>query len=581
MDAHGQASPTETIVERLATLARSAPDRPAYTFLPRGEGDGTTWTFGELHRQARRVAAHLHGIPPGSRVLLVHPPGLEFLAAFFGCLHAGVIAVPVCPPRANQAFEGLERIALDADACAAVTTPALHERLAGAITGSAALARMAWLTAEAPAGEAGDGPRPSMDAVAYLQYTSGSTGTPKGVMVTHHNLVHNFQAIAEGGGSSPATVAVCWLPLFHDMGLVGSLEVGYAGGHTILLPPLHVLQRPVRWLDAITRFRAERSGSPNFFYDLCARTVTDAERGRLDLSSWEVAVNGAEQVRAETLDRFVEAFGPVGFRREAFRPSYGLAESTVFVTGVRRQSEPVVRCFSGSALAGGSATLTHADAADARRLVGCGRPPRGSAIAIVDPQTHEALPDGKVGEIWTRGASVAAGYWGRPDESPKVFDAALAGGAGARYLRTGDLGFVFEGNLFVTGRLKDLVIIRGTNHDPGDIERTMHRAHRDLEGELGAAFSIERNGEEQLAVVHELRRRPRSDGEAAALVDRIREAIIAGHGIRPHVIRLVRRGTIPRTTSGKVRRHACREQLASGSFDIWAGDNVQEPGTTT
>ncbi len=581
MEAPGQPSQGETIVERLASLARHAPNRPAYTFLPRGEGDGTTWSFADLHRQARRVATHLHGLSPGSRVLLVHPPGLEFLAAFFGCLQAGVIAVPVCPPRANQAFEGLERIALDSDACAALTTTAMRDRLAGPIAESAVLARMAWLTADASAGAADDSPRHSLDAVAYLQYTSGSTGTPKGVMVTHGNVVHNFQAIAEGGGSSPATVAVCWLPLFHDMGLVGSLEVGYAGGHTILLPPLHVLQRPVRWLDAITRFRAERSGSPNFFYDLCARTVTDAERERLDLSSWEVAVNGAEQVRPETLDRFVEAFGPVGFRRAVFRPSYGLAESTVYVTGVRKEPEPVVRCFSGSALTGGCARLVDVDAPDSRRLVGCGRPPRGSSIVIVDPRTREALSDGKIGEIWTRGASVAAGYWARPDESRQVFAVALAGGGDERYLRTGDLGFVFEEDLFVTGRLKDLIIIRGSNHDPGDIERTMNRAHRDLEGELGAAFSIENDGEERLAVVHELRRRPRSDDEAAALVGRIREAIIAGHGIRPYVLLLVKRGTIPRTTSGKVRRHSCREKLASGSFEIWAGDGLQDSRTTS
>lgn len=556
----------DTVITRLRRWVTERPDRPVFSFLPRGEGDAITWTFEELDGAARQVARVLKDtVPPGARVLLVHPPGLEFFAAFFGCLYAGAIAVPVPVLRANSGIEPLERVARDCGAAVALTTAAVLDRLRPRLEASDILNALDWRThGEGQALDASEIADPDPSTVAYLQYTSGSTRTPRGVMITHANLTHNLQAIGHGPGSSPDTIAVCWLPLYHDMGLVGCLEVAYAGGHTILLPPLHALQRPARWLEAISRFRAVRSGGPDFFYDLCARTIRDEERTRLDLSCWEVAVSGAETVRADTIDRFVEVFGPVGFRRSTFRPAYGLAESTVYVTGTAA-SGPRIETVSRASLARGVAVVVPADDPDGRPLVSCGRPGREQHVIIVDPVRREPLPPGHVGEIWTRGPSVAAGYWARPDETRETFDGRLAPENDGPYLRTGDLGFVLDDELFVTGRLKDVIIIRGANHAAEDIEATATAAHPDLAGERCAAVALDIDGEERLVVVHEMRRPPRGES-ASAIVQRVREAVIGEHGIDPARILLVPRGAIPRTTSGKVRRQACRELVQNGTL---------------
>lgn len=575
---HPRAAPS--LVGRLRELAADAPDRPVCTFLPRGEGEGITWSFAQLDAQARRIATRLHEHPAtGVRVLLVHPPGLEFLAAFVGCLYAGAVAVPVPFAGRGGSTELLARLAEDCDAAVALTTPGILERFRRGIRGHSPLNRLRWIdgpdedgtSSEIDAGlDLGTDPDPS--ALAYLQYTSGSTGTPRGVMVSHRNLAHNLRAISHGAGSRTDTVAVCWLPLFHDMGLVGCLEVASAGGHTVLMPPLHALQRPRRWLHAMTRYRASRSGAPNFFYDLCVRTVSDQDRAGLDLRCWDVAVNGGEPVRAETIDRFVEAFGPVGFRRSAFRPSYGLAESTVYVAGAPARTEPVTQAYDAASLTRGLAIPVPPDTPCSRTLVGCGHPHSDQEVVIADPVSGAGVqPEGHIGEIWTRGDSVAQGYWGRPQDTEEIFGATLPNQA-PRYLRTGDLGFILNGELFVTGRLKDLIIIRGTNHAPEDIERTAGAAHRALAGERSAALSMEIDGEEQLVIVHELRRRPPGEAQVTEIWSRVCEAVIAEHGIRPARIVLTGRGTIPRTTSGKVRRQACRELLHTGAIEGFHDD---------
>jgi acyl-CoA synthetase (AMP-forming)/AMP-acid ligase II len=565
-----------TLIDLLRLRARCDPSRTAYTFLRDGENDEVDLTYGELDRRATRTATLLAGmLAPGGRVLLIYPPGLEFLAAFFGCLYAGMVAVPACPPRPNQSLRALESIARDCGARAALTSPRLLDGMRPRWSDGASLARLRWCHLDDPAAD-----RPGWvpaavgaDTVAYLQYTSGSTGLPKGVVVTHGNLIHNLRMIEEAFGHSEATVYVGWLPLFHDMGLVSmALQAAHLGVHCVLLPPLHFLQKPVRWLQAITRYRATSSGAPDFAYDLCVRTIRPEQRDALDLRSWAVAYNAAEPVRSETLGRFAEVFAPCGFRREAFYPCYGLAEATVFVTGGDHAAPPIVRRFGAAALEDGRVVAPPRADSRGRELVGCGRPWLGQRVLIVDPQTRRRCPADRVGEIWVGGPSVARGYWGRPRETRETFAASTADGDDGPFLRTGDLGFVHEGELFITGRLKDVIVIRGGNFYPQDIEATVQRSHPALPPGRGAAFSVELDGEERLVVLQEVRRHGRTALDVPSILEDVREAVAAEHGLRVHALVLIRTGRLPRTTSGKVRRRACRERLHDGTLDVRAAD---------
>ncbi len=533
---------SQTLSALLRDRARETPDR-GYTWLARGEEVAQRLTYADLDRRARAIGAALSGaVRPGERVLLLHPPGLDFVAAFFGCLYAGAIAVPAYPPRSRRADSRLRSIAMDCHPQAVLTTPGLIGRREETVDQVPELASALWIDTE----ELGDRDlafepwAEDAGAIAFLQYTSGSTGTPKGVMVTHANLMHNLERIRVAFGQTPESVVVGWLPLFHDMGLIGNvLEPCYVGCECVLMSPTAFLQRPARWLEAISRFQGTTSGGPNFAYDLCARSIGQEAKERIDLSSWRVAFNGAEPVRHETLGRFAEAFAPCGFRPESFAPCYGLAESTLLVASARGMSkEP---------------------------LVSCGALPEGDETRIVDPETYAPVPEGQVGEIWLSGASVAAGYWNRPEETRETFGAVPAGGApGLRYLRTGDLGFVRDGELVVTGRLKDLIVLRGRNIYPQDLERTAEEAHPALRAGSGAAFSIERRGEESVIVVYEVERRAGGFDEIAGSV---RRAVAEEHGVRVADVVLLRIGTIPKTSSGKIRRRECRALYIAGDLE--------------
>jgi len=588
-----EASFAPTIVDLLRQRAAYRPHDRAFTFLVDGEHDELNVTYAELDRKARAVGGWLmdRGMV-GQRVLLLYPPGLDFIAAFMGCLYGGAIAVPAYPPRKNRSVERIESIAADADAAVALTTRDVLDRFEGLRASAPSLEHLTWqVDAELEPAWADRWDRPDIDGdtLAFLQYTSGSTGTPKGVMLSHGNLLHNSLRIMQAFEITRSQSGVFWLPSFHDMGLIGGILVPlYGGKFNVLMSPVAFLQKPLRWLQAISRYRATISGGPNFAYELCVRKTTPEQRAALDLSSWSLAFNGAEPVRAETIDAFCEAFAVSGFRREAFYPCYGLAESTLMVTGGMKFEPPVVRSFDASAIEAGTAVCRVESGTEAgrtaglRRLVGSGRELDGQDVLIVDPQTCEALPPGRVGEIWVSGPSVAQGYWNRAEDSDATFGGMLVQGdppAAGRavvkwrpnsgpYLRTGDLGFFDNGELFVTGRLKDLIIIRGRNHYPQDIEHAVERASDLVRAGSLAAFAVEVDGRERVVVVAELERGRREPAEIAAAFEAIRSRLATEHELAIEAISLVRPNSIPKTSSGKIQRHACRRQFLDGSLEV-------------
>ncbi len=405
------------------------------------------------------------------------------------------------------------------------------------------------------------------DTVAFLQYTSGSTGNPKGVVLTHGNLLHNAALVHHAVEHAPGDSYVSWLPIFHDMGfMAGVLQPLYGGLPCFQMSPAAFLEQPIRWLKAISKFRATTSGGPNFSYELCVRKVTQAERAQLDLSSWSVAFNGAEPVRAETMQRFAEVFAESGFRGTAFYPCYGLAEATLMVSGsVKGQISPLVKA-NRKALEDHEIRET-SNGAPAQLLVSSGRNLLDQEIAIVHPDSLRRCAAAEVGEIWVKGASVAKGYWEAPQESEKTFSAYTQNGDGP-FLRTGDLGFIQHGHLYVTGRLKDLLIIRGQNHYPQDIELTVERCASVLQPGSGAAFSVDANGEERLVIVQEAANR--RDSDLDAVLKSIRQSVSEAHELMPLAIILIRTGTIPKTSSGKIQRRACKQAFLDRSLHVLA-----------
>jgi acyl-CoA synthetase (AMP-forming)/AMP-acid ligase II len=562
-----------TLVAHLVANALARPDSEAACFIGKDGEPTERITRGELHQRARSLAAALRRqCASGDRVLLLYPPGLEFVTAFTACLYAGVVAVPAPPPHPTRVRAALPRLAgmvADCAAALALTTNVVRPALEAAAREVPALADLPWLVTadlEGAAAEAWDGAGPAPDELAFLQYTSGSTAVPKGVMVSHRNLLANLECLSLRTGLSAGSRLLSWQPHYHDMGLIGGiLGPLFVGGSLILMPPPAVLQSPLRWLAAIDRYRATHSGGPNFAFELCVQRLDSEDVAALDLSSWECAFCGAEPVRARTLARFAAAFAPQGFRREAFTPCYGLAEATLMVSSVPRDGLATVLDLAAGPLETGRAVL--ASPAE-RQLVSCGPVVDGHRLAIVDTVTAQECPPGQVGEIWVSGPSVAQGYWNRPQESRDVFAARLDEPGSEAFLRTGDLGLVRDGELFITGRIKDLIIVAGRNHYPQDIEATAETCHSTLHSGCAAAFPIEVDGSERLAVAVELDRslaRLLGHGESGTddpqlktVMASVRYAVAQDHGVQVSKVILLGPGGIPRTSSGKVRRHACR-----------------------
>ncbi|MFQ5984069.1 MAG: fatty acyl-AMP ligase [Alphaproteobacteria bacterium] len=580
------------MVELLRWRARHQTHDQGYVFLAADETERARLTYGELDSRARALAATLQGTNAvGERALLLFPPGreLEFVVSFFGCLYAGVIAVPAMTGRPKRRDRRLEVIALDAGAKFALTTASLVADLRQQLSDGPHLETLRWVATDRldeASPEDWQPHTPGADELAFLQYTSGATAVPKGAMVSHGNLLSNALMMRDAFDHPEESVTVGWLPLHHDMGLIGNvLQALYVGAPSILMSPMAFLQRPIRWLRTISRYRARSSGGPNFAYELCVRKITPEQRETLDLSSWSLAFTGAEPIRAETVAAFSAAFEPCGFDRKAFYPCYGLAEATLFVSGGLRTASPIIVAVHGAGLKRDRVVEAGGHEKDAQLLVGCGRCWGEERIVIVDPTSGIECRPGNIGEIWVSGPNVVKGYWNRAKETEQTFRAFLEETGEGPFLRTGDLGFVKDGELFVTGRLKDLIIIDGRNHYPQDIEFTVERSHPSLRPGCCAAFSVDVAREEQLVVVGEIdhpprrnqgstpehsdiRRNPERSWPVEDMIKSILRAVAENHDVAVHAIALLAPGGIPKTSSGKIQRRLCTTRYLSGSLPV-------------
>jgi acyl transferase domain-containing protein/acyl-CoA synthetase (AMP-forming)/AMP-acid ligase II/acyl carrier protein len=564
-------SSSSTLVALLRMRARTEPERLAYSFLADGEAVGQSLTHAVLDARARAIAVRLQREAAlGDRVLLLYPPGLEFLAGFFGCLYAGVIAVPSYPPKRNRPDPRLQAIVADAGARIVLTAATVLDELEPRLTHSPELRALDWIATDrilADERETWREPVLGPADLAFLQYTSGSTSVPKGVMVSHGNLLHNLDDLDRGWEHTRDSVMVTWLPIFHDMGLIyGALLPLFKGFLCVMLPPPAFLQRPARWLEAISRHRGTHSAAPNFAYDLCVASTTVEQRAALDLRSWHFSLNAAEPVRAETLTAFNAAFAPCGLSPLTVSPGYGLAEATLKVSALPRAEPTRIAHVRSEDLARHRVVVGEVGAPGVQPVVGCGWGQVDNRTLIVDPETSVPCAPDVVGEIWFAGPSVAQGYWQRPEETAATFHARLAGGEGP-FMRTGDLGFIRAGEVFVTGRVKDLIIVRGLNHYPQDIELTVEKCHPALRPSGGAAFAVELHGREALVVTQEVERTHLRRIDVDAVTAAIRQAVAEQHELPVDAIVLLRPGTLPKTSSGKIMRRACRQRFLDGTLE--------------
>jgi acyl-CoA synthetase (AMP-forming)/AMP-acid ligase II len=581
-----------TLVEILRWRALHQPDLRPYTFLPDGETEGDFLTQAALDCQARSIGALLQShASGGERALLLYPAGLEFISAFFGCLYAGVIAVPLPAPNLAQPQRTLPRlraIISDAKPTLVLTTAAILADIDGLFALAPELQTMRWIATDKVAGDLAEkwrDPIVTGDTLALLQYTSGSTADPKGVMISHGNLLHNSAYINRLFDLVPDSVTVTWLPFFHDMGLTnGIIQPVYKGGPCYLMPAAAFLMRPVRWLQAVSRYKATISGGPNFAYEMCASRVTPEQRATLDLSHWDVAYNGAEPIRADTMQRFSATFASCGFRASALHPCYGLAEATLLVTGGSLRNE-MFRTIQVAPFEQNRVVAADSQNQNVRTLVGSGHAMHDTKIVIAHPEALTVCAPDEVGEIWVSSPSVTHGYWNRAEDTERACRAYLKDTGDGPYLRTGDLGFVTDGELFVTGRLKDLIIISGRKFYPQDIELTVEQSHPALRPACCVAFSIVGTGEEKLIVAAEVEPRfqraarnpPGQNAPAGtpgpspldveAVARAIRRAVAEEHDARVHTVVLLPAGRIPKTTSGKVQRHACQASFVKGTLE--------------
>ncbi|AJX34601.1 fatty acyl-AMP ligase [Burkholderia oklahomensis] len=567
-------------VELTRYRAAHQPDLRVYSFITGGDRAEQHLTCADLDRRAGAVAAALAQVArPGDRVLLLFPPGIDYIAALFGCMYAGVVAVPAYPVEPAQAERTLRRLIGIVENCtpaAILSTTIVRDDAHRIEAGSPALGGLRWITVDTLGDSAGRYVPPPVNhrSPVYLQYTSGSTGAPKGVMISHRNLLHNSALIASRFEHDTDSRGVIWLPPYHDMGLIGGiLQPLYVGFPVTLMSHVDFLKHPLRWLRTIGERRATTSGGPNFAYQMLATMrIADADFDKLDLSSWDLAFVGAEPIRHGTLHAFSQRFARCGFDARAFYPCYGLAEHTLFMTGGLKSQPPVVVAPRDA-----EPVRAESETQRASTAIGCGDAAGDSLVRIVDPDTRIPCDDGRVGEIWAQGPSVALGYWNNRALSEQIFEAELPGYDG-RFLRTGDYGYRSGPEVFVTGRLKDMMLIRGANHYPHDVEETIEALDAELFRPGGCAvFALEADAAPQVIVVRELRARylkafgdgDRESGHTPdALFGKLRQAINLHHGIAVHNIVFTSPSAIPKTTSGKVQRHACRELFLNDTLPV-------------
>lgn len=564
-----------TLLTVLEHWALSTPAETVYTWLDDGETPSRVITFADLRREARAVGTALaRFVGSGDRVLLLYGDGPDYVVGLLGCLYAGAVPVSGVHPGTLKAFERFVGVVRDCAARAVIGPSAVLAEMQQVDEDAVDDLGLKWIASDRPppprSGEADALPglaRGNGD-LAFIQYTSGSTRAPRGVTLTHRNILHNLDMQAAAFGYAEGATGVSWLPFSHDMGLIGAVLMALkVRGHCVMFSPARFLRRPERWLKAIARYGATVSGGPNFAYDLCARRIPAETVAALDLSSWSLAFNGAEPVRKTVLDRFAAFAAPAGFRPEALYPCYGLAEATLFVTGGEPDAPVTVARIDKASLEQGRPVPAEVDAPPrtVATLVGCGHPHGGQRLEIVDPATAIARGDGEVGEIWLQGPSVSAGYFGRADESRDLFGARLATGEGP-FLRTGDLGFRLAGEIFITGRARDLIVLRGRNHSPQDIEATAEEAHPALRSGASAAFMTDDDEAPGLAVACEIN--PVEEAVRAEAARAVATAVAAAHGIGPDRVVLLPPGGVLKTPSGKIQRAQTRATILEGNAEI-------------
>ncbi|MBD2416701.1 fatty acyl-AMP ligase [Anabaena cylindrica FACHB-243] len=566
-----------TLIELLRWRATHEVDKLAYTFLIDGKKEGSKLTYGELDLQARAIGALLQQYnAKGQRALLLYPQGLDVIAAFLGSLYGGVIAIPVPPPdagRLKRALPRLRAIVKDANASFALTTQRFLSILQEAELDFPEFEQIQWIATEEidlAMAEQWQDPQVSSDTLAYLQYTSGSTSTPKGVMISHHNIMHHCGYLQKACGYDAESVSITWMPYFHDYGLVeGLTEPLYNGHPCYVMSPLAFIKQPIRWLQAISQYRGTHSQAPNFAYEQCVGRVTDLQIESLDLSSWVAAGNAAEPINPRVLEEFFEKFAPCGFRWESFAPAYGLAEDTLLVSTSPRDKPPVLCLVKTSEIEKNKIVEASSWGDGVRAIPGCGQLVCDTKVAIANPDTLTRCSADEIGEVWVADPSVAGGYWNRPTESESTFQAYTVDTNEGPFLRTGDLGFIKDGELFITGRIKDLIIIRGTNHYPQDLEWTVQQIHPALRPDYGAAFSIVVDAVERLVIVQEVKRNP-EEFIADEVINSIRQAIAEIHELQVYAIVLAKPGNVLKTSSGKIQRRACKASFLAGELGVLA-----------
>ena len=570
----------ETLAQRLQARAARDSEGEAFVHLKDGEAEARRLTWREFDAGARDVAAALAGRAPGERALLLYRAGLDFITAFMGCLYAGII--PVAAPADTLGHRGRTLAQLlatfnDARPSILLSTGELLASIGALAEQAPDLCHTAQLdtTAIVPrSAGAWQSRRESPEDIAYLQYSSGSTSTPKGVVVGQRELMQMMEIISRAYGYNRQSRFVCWMPHYHDYGLVqGLLHPVFAGIPCIVMSPASFIQRPYRWLAAMTRYAATHSAGPNFAYDHCLRRISEAEFAGLDLSAWRFAGNGAEPVRAKTLAAFAEKFAPCGFRKSSFYPSYGLAEATLLVSGPKpdASAEPRVLTLKAAALEQDRVEIAAEDDAAVRHIPSCGNPVAGATIRILDPETRRLRASREIGEIWVAHGALGRGYWNRPEASQEFFAARTEDSGEGPFLRTGDLGFVEDGQVYIVGRKKDLIIANGGNHHPEEIEWSVEQSHPMIRAGCVAAFTIDDDEGTVLAVLAELAS-PRNveSGDHAAVIRAIRKAVAMDHGLTIGRLALLAPGAVAKTTSGKIQRAACRAALLGGRLAIVA-----------
>ncbi len=561
-----------SLIDLIQYRANYQPEQTAYIFLQNGKNESRRLTYQQLKQQAQQIAVYLQNrTQPGDRALLLYPPGLDFIIAFFACLYAGVIAIPLYPPRPNRSINRIKAIIANAEVKIGLSTSEAFPQIERRFSDNPELSVLSWLKSD-NLPETSQPFQVSSEinhkTLALLQYTSGSTGQPKGVMVSHGNILHNCQYIQQSFELTSEDVSASWLPHFHDMGLIdGILEPIYSGILGVLMPPIAFLGRPINWLKAISDYGVTHSGGPNFAYDLCVNKISLDQRKNLDLSSWKTAYNGAEPIRPQTLEQFTKTFEISGFQAKYFYPCYGLAESTLMVAGGYRDQPPTQCQLDTEALGQNKVKEATETTTKSKQFVSCGYPWLNTQIVIVNPQSLSPCLGDEVGEIWVSSDSIAQGYWNLPQVTQDSFNAYVSDSKKGPFLRTGDLGFIKDGELFITGRLKDVLIIKGENYYPQDIEETVAQSNVALRLNCAAAFCIFIDGIEKLIIVQEVGRSYRKKLDFDKVVGDICQAVMREYDLLIYDLVLIKPGSIPKTSSGKIQRKACQQKYLSNTLE--------------